>query len=163
LSKRYFDNPVKTIEYLGRYISRPPIAMSRIKHYDGSDVVFDYLDHRDQQHKQKRCTIDDFITRLIRHIPDKGFRMIRYYGFLANRVRGKLLPKVYDLLDQPEKKALKIRFPELLHSTFGLDPLKCILCGSQMVFCGITPGMPWAKLTQHHRALALRKEIPWKP
>ncbi len=26
--------------------------------------------------------------------------MIRYYGFLANRVRGKLLPLVYQLLGQ---------------------------------------------------------------
>ena len=26
------------------------------------------------------------------------FKMIRYYGFLANRVRGKLLPIVNDLL-----------------------------------------------------------------
>ena len=157
------DNPAKTIEYLGRYISRPPIAMSRIKHYDGNDVVFEYLDHRDQKHKTLRCTIEDFIRRFIRHIPDKGFRMIRYYGFLAHRVRGKLLPTVYDLLDQPKKKALKIRYPELLKATYGIDPIKCILCGSQMVFCGITRGLSRAKLGQYHRELALRKKIEWQP
>ena len=44
-------------------------------------VVFDYLDHRDQQHKSMPCETESFIKRLVQHIPDKGFRMIRYYGF----------------------------------------------------------------------------------
>ena len=57
--------------------------------------------------------------------------MIRYYGFLANRVRATLLPTVYNLLNQPERNALKITFPDLLKQTFGLDPLQCILCQAQ--------------------------------
>ena len=37
----------------------------------------------------------NFIARLIRHIPDRNFKMIRYYGFLSNRTRGEKLPLVY--------------------------------------------------------------------
>ena len=46
--------------------------------------------------------MDEFIERFIQHIPEKGFRMIRYYGFLSNAVRGKLLPKIYKILGQKQ-------------------------------------------------------------
>ena len=78
------------------------------KDRDGK-VSFRYLDHRTKQYRRFRCTEDDFLKRLLQHIPDKHFRMIRYYGFLANRVRSKYLPKVYNLLNQPERNALEIR------------------------------------------------------
>ena len=41
-------------------------------------------------------------------------------------VRSNLLPKVYDLLDQPEGKAIPIRFPTLMINSFGVDPLECM-------------------------------------
>ncbi|MDB9568881.1 transposase [Providencia rettgeri] len=51
---------------------------------------------------------EEMIRRYVNHIPARHFKMIRYYGFLANRKRGSLLPKVYDALDmnhpnEPEK------------------------------------------------------------
>ncbi|WP_440866502.1 transposase [Symbiopectobacterium purcellii] len=44
------------------------------------------------------------ILRLIKHIPEKHFRMVRYFGFLANRVVGKLLPLVRKALGQDNKR-----------------------------------------------------------
>ncbi|RML41481.1 hypothetical protein ALQ95_200078 [Pseudomonas syringae pv. ribicola] len=38
------------------------------------------------------------LRRGVQHIPEKHFRMIRYFGFLANRVCGQYLPKVYEAL-----------------------------------------------------------------
>ncbi|WP_160174102.1 transposase [Endozoicomonas montiporae] len=103
--------------------------------------------------------MEDFIKRLVQHIPDKGFRMIRYYGFLATRVRSKLLPKVYDLLEQPERKAIPIRFPALMKNSFGVDPLECIMCQSRMILTGIVPGKTLAKLRQCHERLALGRPV----
>ncbi|QGP61486.1 transposase [Piscirickettsia salmonis] len=40
------------------------------------------------------------IDRLTQHIPDKFFKMIRYYGFLSYRTRTIILPKIYDLVGQ---------------------------------------------------------------
>lgn len=39
------------------------------------------------------------LWRYVSHIPSRHFKMVRYYGFLANRKRGMLLPKVYDALE----------------------------------------------------------------
>jgi hypothetical protein len=30
----------------------------------------------------------DFIAAITQHIPDKGFQMVRYYGWYSNRARG---------------------------------------------------------------------------
>ena len=111
-------NHHRNIKYLGRYLKRPPLSMSRLRHYDGKEVIFSYLNHATKEYLRFSSKVEDFIKRLVQHIPDKGFRMIRYYGFLATRVRSKLLPKVYDLLDQPERKAIPIRFPALMKPTF---------------------------------------------
>lgn len=152
-------NHHRNIKYLGRYLKRPALSMSRLKHYDGKEVIFSYLNHTTKQYLRFTSSMEDFIKRLVQHIPDKGFRMIRYYGFLATRVRSKLLPKIYDLLDQAERKAIPIRFPALMKNSFGLDPLECILCKSRMVLTGIVPGKRLAELHRCHERLALGRPV----
>lgn len=88
------NNPKKDIEYLGRYIKRPAIANSRLLHYNGTGLTFKYLNHRTKQNEYTQLHPFEFITRFTDHIPEKGFRLIRYFGFLANRIRGKILPLV---------------------------------------------------------------------
>ena len=80
-------NAYHNVNYLGRYIKRPPIASSRLKHYDGKEVVFNFLNHRTKKHKDFHCSADEFIRRFIQHIPEKNFRLIRYYGFLAKETQ----------------------------------------------------------------------------
>ena len=133
--------------------------MSRLKHYDGNTVVYEYLDHRTKTRCHETCEGEEFIERLTQHIPDKGFRMIRYYGFLACRVRATLLPTVYNLLNQPERNAIEITFPNLLKKTFGFDPLQCILCQAQMILNGVTRGKPQRELYKYHQPVALSKPI----
>ncbi|WP_394355837.1 transposase [Candidatus Trichorickettsia mobilis] len=48
-----------------------------------------------------------FISSLIMHIPDRYFRIIRYYGFLSNRTRGIQLPIVYKAINQIIPKKIK--------------------------------------------------------
>ncbi|QGH61369.1 hypothetical protein [Serratia proteamaculans] len=63
--------------------------------------------------------------------------MIRYFGFLANRVVGKQLPRVKKALGQGQDEEVKV--PLISHSSLsqGLlktDPYSCLLCGARMVF-----------------------------
>ena len=74
-------NHAITMEYFARYIKRPVIAEYRLRHYDGAEVVFAFLNHHTKKTSQMTLTTFDFIRRFIQHIPDVGFRMIRYYGF----------------------------------------------------------------------------------
>ena len=152
-------NPLRTVNYLGRYIKKPPLSQARLEHYDGKKVSFNYLNHRTGLYQQGTYSTEEFIQRFIQHIPDKGFRMIRYYGILANRVRGSLLPIVYKLLNQIVKPTHFIGWAGLLKSSFGINPLICILCQSKMIFSRLVIGMGLKNLKLFHKELATRKII----
>jgi hypothetical protein len=79
-AKPSLSNPKETIKYIGRYLGRPVIASSRIDHYDGRTVTFHYNKHEDNTFVSETVPAADFIKRLIIHILEKHFKMIRYYG-----------------------------------------------------------------------------------
>ena len=122
------NNHFRNVEYLGRYLKRPPIGETRIKHFDGEMVTYAFRDHHDKTIKEQTMTAIDFIMRLIRHIPDKYFRVVRYYNWLANRTRGKWLPFIYEKLKQAPKINKVLKWRQLIKKTFGIDPLICPDC-----------------------------------
>ena len=75
--------PSVVMKYIGRYLGRPVIATSRIDNYDGDMVTFHYNRHEDDKLITETIPALEFIQRLIRHIPEKHFKMIRYYGLYA--------------------------------------------------------------------------------
>ena len=76
-------DPKTVVKYIGRYLGRPVIATSRIDKYDGEMVTFHYNRHEDEQYIEETVPAMEFIQRLIRHIPEKHFKMIRYGGLYA--------------------------------------------------------------------------------
>lgn len=154
------DDHKQNVSYLGGYVKRPAIAESKLKHYNGNSISFSYLDHKTKTYRRFTLSVEQFIARFIQHIPDRNFRMIRYYGFLANRVRGNLLPIVYQLLGQTKNDAESKppTYAELIQKNFGFNPLICIVCGHALVLSGVRFGKTKiSELLQHHRELALLK------
>ena len=76
-------DPKTIVKYIDRYIGRPVIATSRIDNYDGELVTFHYNRHEDDAYVEETLPVMDFIKRMIRHIPEKHFKMIRYGGLYA--------------------------------------------------------------------------------
>ena len=74
-----------TIKYISRYLGRPVIATSRIDDYDGENVTFHYTRHEDNKTVTETIPALDFIQKLIVHIPEKHFKMLRYYGVYAKQ------------------------------------------------------------------------------
>lgn len=125
-------DPKKTIEYIGRYAKRPPIAETRILDISDEKITFSYKDHRSKSDVTYRLPIFAFIKRLIQHIPSKGFRMIRYYGCLANRVISKLKPILQKILGFTKKIFKKLSWRERQTNYLGYDPLICPCCRKEM-------------------------------
>lgn len=132
---RKLPNARFTITYIGRYTKRPVIAESRILGYDGKLVLFCYKDQITSKTFYVRLTVEDFIARLIRHIPDKGFRQIRYAGIFATRVRSKLIPTVNNMLENM-RKSVNIFIGNLRN--YLLETPCCPKCGCEMVLIGIS-------------------------
>ena len=103
--------------------------------------------------------MDEFLDKFTQHIPPKGFKLIRYFGFLANCIRGKLLPKIYKIFDQEPKDTKKTKWAELYEKSFNVDPLKYIVCGSQLVLTALVIGLNSKEFMNYHENLAKRKRI----
>lgn len=146
------DNHHRNVTYLGRYLKRPPIGETRIKNYDGQLVTFAYFEHHDKSEHFMTLPVFDFIKRIIAHIPDKYFRVVRYYNWLSNRTRGMLLPFVYQALGQIVKKIKDRAWRELIVKNFGSDPLLCTHCkNSSMTLKNCIYNNSIEKLKQKHQ------------
>lgn len=156
----YFAKPTKhagqTAKYLGRYLKKLPVSGARLAHYDGgSRITLRFLDHRTGRHETLSFSQHELILRLIKHIPEKHFRMVRYFGFLTNRVVGKLLPQVRKALGQDEvKKTARVTFTTLSQGLLKTDPFACLLCGAKMAFGRALSAVPLEKLIVNAGAIA---------
>ena len=156
------ENHKHIIKYLGSYMKRPPIPESKLRSDGENNISFKYLDHTTKTHKNSSLTVAGFIQKFIDHIPDVGFRMIRYYGYLSNKLRGTLLPQVHNLLGQSisNENITNPSYAQLMFKDFGINPLECVLCGAELKLTGTTFGETSAfELIRHHRQLALLKKV----
>lgn len=128
----------QVIKYMIRYAGKPPMAQSRIISYDRDNGIIRYYyeDHKTGQRIEVEENVFNFIWKLLRHIPEPQFKMVRYYG-------------IYACCDHKQKKAVTLRLLKQnsykynrnrprhyrlsLIDTFGVDPLLCT-CGHYMEF-----------------------------
>ncbi len=124
-------NNVKHVgKYVGRYVRHPAIANSRISSYDGDYVtIWFYEDPAKKTGKQfVTMSVEEFIRRVIQHIPEKHFKMIRYYGAYCRKWKRKFKRYLQESITQtkisqyPRKR--QYRCPKcncLLDFDFKLD------------------------------------------
>ena len=127
-------DPKAVAKYIGRYLGRPVIATSRIDHYDGDFVTFHYNRHEDDKYVVETVPVMNFISRLIQHIPEKHFKMIRYGGLYA---RHREIDHSLIRIISKEKRHIFRSFNKwrtAILSAFGYDPLICPDCGHSMDF-----------------------------
>ena len=122
------------IKYIGRYLGRPVIATSRIDSYDGDTVTFHYNRHEDNKYIVETLPAIDFIKRLIRHIPEKYFKMIRYGGLYARH--RKTDEKLYRAISKSKHRIYRSfnQWRTAILSSFGYDPLECPNCKQKWSF-----------------------------
>jgi len=135
-AKPSLHNHKDVIKYIGRYLGRPVIATSRIDNYDGTSVTFHYNRHEDGKLIIENVPAVDFIKRLIVHIPDKHFKMVRYYGIYARE--HKHSQKLFMAISAQKKAVIRqsLKWRVQLMLAFGYDPLWC-KCGHPMTLLEI--------------------------
>ena len=121
-------------KYVGRYVGRPAIAESRILKYDGKNVTYKYTRHEDNKVIVETVHVYEFIKRIIRHIPEKNFKMIRYFGIYSRRSKCKV-----NFIKMIDKMVLSIRksianWENRILAITGIDPCKCPNCNNKMRF-----------------------------
>jgi hypothetical protein len=124
-AKPPFGGPEHVLQYLARYTHRVAISNHRLLSVDGDHVTFRWKDYAHHS-KCRAMTLasEEFLRRFSQHVLPKGLPRIRYFGWLANRRRRKLLPLCRTLLAVATPVA----------ETKPVESLvwKCPACGSSM-------------------------------
>jgi len=125
-----------TVKYVIRYSGKSAMAQSRILNYDGEFVTFWYDRHEDNHRVEETIHAYEFIKRLIIHIYDKYFNVVRYYGLYAKKHRhsSKFNHMLKSHVAEFRKKLKNWRCRIELY--FLHDPLLCS-CGNYMSFIDI--------------------------
>lgn len=150
-------DPSATLRYIGRYTKRAVLAEYRITYYDGKKVCFAFKDYAAGGRTSfKWLPVHTFIGRLIRHIPDKHFKMVRYSGLFATRWRAQQLadarralgsdPEAAEAAPDPSEAPVSMRtWRERRQAETGRDPLTCSHCGQSLVLSEVAFG-PHARI-----------------
>lgn len=98
-AKQPFGGPEHVLHYLARYTHRVAISNHRLVEVTDTNVSFRWKDYA--HHSRCRLmtlTHEEFLRRCLQHVLPRGMPRIRYFGWLANRRRGTLLPLCRHLL-----------------------------------------------------------------
>jgi hypothetical protein len=119
-AKRRVTNPRRAARYIGRYIRHPTMAESRIINVDEKTKTVTFWYQRNVVKDALIIPTLQFIDKLVRLIPDKNLKLVRYYDLYARRIRSTLRKILTPLSRETPKSQLR------------KTPIKCPRCMSPM-------------------------------
>ena len=128
-----FNSIQDLIRYVTRYCARPCMAESRIINYDGNNVTYWYIDHKDEQKHIVTVTAFKFIASILTHLLPYKFKSIRSYGFYNKS--SKLYDKIVNRLISKDKINLRrslLKWSTLIITSFDRIPISCPKCNILM-------------------------------
>lgn len=125
-AKRRVTKAKKIVRYIGRYIRHPAIAESRISEFNPEANTVTFLYQRNRIVEMVAMPAIEFIDKLVKLIPDKNLKLIRYYGLYARRTRSRI-QKILTPLSREKPKPQPRK-----------EPVKCPKCGTPMELIGVT-------------------------
>ena len=119
--------------YLAHYIRGGPISDRRILSFNSEMVSFFYLDHRDKKTKVMQLSPEEFLLRVLQHVPPPRKKTIRYYGLYAEH-NDHLLGIARSVLGQPPAQPASF----LTWQAFWVQsqselPNLCPVCGKPLI------------------------------
>jgi len=89
--------------YLSRYLKGGPIKAEQIQTLDERQITFSYLDHREKRKKRLNLSLDEFMRRILMHVPEPRIHTVRHYGLYASQAEAARQRSRHQLIDaQPE-------------------------------------------------------------
>lgn len=94
-------NPEHVFRYLSRYVAKSAISDKRIQKIENGNVYIGYYNRKQKRGETEIITEVQFMKRLLLHVLPRGFKKVRFFGFMANRHRANMLVLCRMLLGQP--------------------------------------------------------------
>jgi Putative transposase/Transposase zinc-binding domain len=131
LKERYADGE-GVLRYLARYMRGGPISDQRLGPSQEGTITFGYRDHHDGKHKTMHLSCDQFLARLLWHVPQPRQHTIRYAGLYATQSR-RQHTEARVQLNQPESRRPAASWQDTLERLGRRAQLHCRDCGRRLV------------------------------
>ena len=176
----YNGKPIKRndtdgLKRVAQYIIRNPFSEQKMTYNEENGTVI----YRSRMHaKTKRnyeiFTAEEFIAAITQHIPDKGFQMVRYYGWYSNRARGERAKQqaeatepvnpdnlqVIDVSDYQPRRLPSKKWRELIKQVWEVDPFDCPRCGAEMKLIALIDDNDVIEKILRHLNLRTQEALP---
>ncbi len=137
------------LEWLARYIVRPPVSLERMP-WDGGgeEVAYTLKPKSGEPGGEEHLDPLGFLARVIAHVPEPKLHTIHYYGHYSNVARGRRrkrcdvelrgdaqprsLDEEPDGLTPAERLARRRAWARLIRRVYEVDTLVCARCGGGM-------------------------------
>jgi hypothetical protein len=130
------------VTYLARYLRGGAMKNSRLISFDGKEVSFWYKDNLEEVNEGNgkkgktevlELEVEEFMRRLLLHIPERGVQGVRYYGVYKGK-KTRELELCRKELGQGEVKEVKeLSWQEYSSQRGGEHPERCEVCGRRIV------------------------------
>lgn len=140
-------NDIEGLKRVAQYIIRNPFSEQKMTYnQENGTVIYRSRMHAKTKRNFEIFSAEDFIAAITQHIPEKGFQMVRYYGWYSNRARGERAKKqsessepenpagihVIDVSDYQPRRCPSKKWRELIKQVWEVDPFDCPRCGAEM-------------------------------
>jgi hypothetical protein len=147
--------------YLGRYVKGGAISNERIESVTPKSVTFHYKDHRDQRHKTLELKREQFIERVLWHVPETGQHSVRHYGLYSHHSRAKRNQCRRQLGQPPETDNTEpLQWQQFLTDIGRGEKGKCSQCGQALLRCQSIGATRWRdKNSINKRAALVQQDV----
>lgn len=131
------------VGYVGRYTKRSCLSEYKLESIDEDQIRFRFNDYKNTPRGEKavegirEMESSAFLDALLQHVPEKGYRMVRYYGLYSSRkyseVPSEYKSKPKEEAEWPESEEEEDwgefgAYRQRQLSLSGEDPLYCAQC-----------------------------------
>ena len=133
VAKNDLNNHTNAIKYIGRYLSRAPIAEYKIIDIRDNEVTFYYESLADNKERvEVTLDIETFLSKLIIHIPPKHFKMIRRFGIYSRNITSNLKIIMKSMRKYISKYSKITFYQDEIWRAFQVNPFYCFKCNIKM-------------------------------
>ena len=106
---------------------------------DEQGVTFRYQDHRDGKVKGMTVAAEEFLQRMLWHVPERGMQVIRHYGLYGRHAHEMRDQCRAQLGQRPQEKPVVLDVEQCWEKAGHHEKLCCPVCGQRMICVGRFP------------------------
>ncbi|MCP3994887.1 MAG: hypothetical protein GY722_07465 [bacterium] len=129
-----YEHGLGVVKYLARYIRGGVLRNSRLLDFDGEEVTF-RVSRMGESLRTATVPVQEFIRRILQHVPPHGFRTVRGVGLYAptNGEKLRRAGEQVGYLPPPEEGELEGEIPSREPCENPWDKELCSVCGQKLI------------------------------